>query len=197
WFAAAYHDQYEAAWYGICERLLEADEQPEHHELIRAGQDAVNRLVNGELHHAGFFKYKTCGTAYGPGSMPGFVKFWNNPVRLLPPDDVIEVRALAAIWANLKEREQQALAALAVYEDYAAAAQAMGVTPGTFRGLIKRGRQAFLTLWHEGETPSRIWRADKRTGRRPVSDPAELERRAQYAARARQRRAERRNQAAA
>lgn len=122
-------------------------------------------MVHDELHHAGFFKYKNHGTAYGPGSMPAFIKFWNNPVHPPSPEDVIEARALAAIWRCLTARQQQALAALAAYEDYGTAAQAMGISDGTFRTLIKQGRQRFLALWHEGERPSRIWRIDKRTGR--------------------------------
>jgi hypothetical protein len=189
WLAADYHDQYEAAWYGICEHLLEAATRPAHHDLVRAGQDAVNRMVHDELHHAGFFKYKNHGTAYGPGSMPAFIKFWNNPVHPPSPEDVIETRALAAIWRCLTARQQQALAALAACEDYGTAAQAMGISDGTFRTLIKQGRQRFLALWHEGESPSRIWRIDKRTGRRQDVTPEHAAAREAYRLQAAARRA--------
>ena len=34
----------------------------------------------------------------------------------------------------------------------------------TFKSRISVGRQQFLTLWHEGETPSRPWVRDRRAG---------------------------------
>ncbi len=45
--------------------------------------------------------------------------------------------------------------------DYAKAAEAAGYSYATFTGLIGEARTAFLALWHEGETPSRLWAADK------------------------------------
>src|SRR5487761_1473652 len=87
WLAADYLDQYEAAWFGICEYLLLADEPPQHYELIRAGQQAVNGHVYGEMHHAGFYKYKNNGAQHGPGSMPAFIKFWNNPWHAPSPEE--------------------------------------------------------------------------------------------------------------
>lgn len=52
--------------------------------------------------------------------------------------------------------------ALAVHEDYAAAAKALGVSPNAFNLSVARGRTHFFRLWHEGEKPARIWGADIR-----------------------------------
>jgi len=58
----------------------------------------------------------------------------------------------------------RALAALATWEDYDLAAEAMGITRGTFGVHIARARREFLALWHEHEQPSRTWGTDRRRG---------------------------------
>ena len=192
WLAMDYTDLMEAAWFGIVEHLHTAEHWPPRHDLIRAGQQAVNALVKDEMHHAGYFKYKTA-TGYGPGSMPAFVKFWFAHHAQSPEAGVVERAALEQIWASLTDRQRDAFAALAAHNDYVLAADALGIEPQTYRALIGRARKAFFALWHEGEAPSRIWRPDRRVERRETADPVELERRARYAA---QKRAERQERAA-
>lgn len=184
WYAMDYLDRLDAAWYGIVEHLHEAEHWPPRHDLVRAGQQAVHALVVGEMHHAGYYKYKTHGFDSGPGSMPGFVKYWHHPPTVIEPR-IVERVTLAQIWPVLTSRQRDAFTALAIHDDYVLAAEALGIEPQTFRSLIGRARREFLRLWHEGEAPSRLWRADRRVERRETADPAELEQRAAYAARKR------------
>jgi hypothetical protein len=50
-----------------------------------------------------------------------------------------------------------AFLALAAHGDYATAAQAVGYPYGSFSCLISQARAEFFALWHEAETPSRLW----------------------------------------
>lgn len=190
WLATDYTDLMEAAWFGIVEHLHTAEHWPPHYDLVRAGQQAVNSLVTDEMHHAGYFKYKTT-SAYGPFSMPAFVTFWSTPPTTIEPR-IIERTALTQIWPALTTRQREALTALAVHGDYVLAAESLGIEPQTFRSLLGRARREFFALWHEGEEPSRMWGTDRRVARRETTNPVELARRARDAKKARERRAQRR-----
>jgi hypothetical protein len=54
----------------------------------------------------------------------------------------------------MNRRQRGALIALAVLENYRAAAAALDMTKGSLRPLISRVRQMFLDLRHDGESPS-------------------------------------------
>jgi hypothetical protein len=69
---------------------------------------------------------------------------------------------LAQIWPRLNDMDRQALTALATANSYTAAANMLGLEYQTFANRVRRARTRFLALWHEGETPSRIWRVDRR-----------------------------------
>lgn len=199
WLAMDYTDLMEAAWYGICEHLITAEHWPPQHDLIRAGQRAVNALVKDEMHHAGFFKYKykrDLDRDHGPGTMPAFVKYWWNPAPASPESRIVERVTLTQIWPALTPRQREAFTALAAHGDYMLAAESLGIEPQTFRSLLGRARREFLALWHEHETPSRMWGTDRRVYRRETADPAVLARRAKDAADARERRRLRREVAA-
>jgi hypothetical protein len=162
WLAMDYTDLMEAAWFGISEHLIAAEHWPPRHDLVRAGQRAVNTLVTDEMHHAGYFKYKS-GAGYGPGTMPAFVQFWHSPPTAIEPR-IVERVTLTQIWPALTPRQREALAALAAHGDYLLAAESLGIEPQTYRSLLGRARREFLRLWHEHEVPSRQWGTDRRVG---------------------------------
>jgi len=56
-------------------------------------------------------------------------------------------------------------AALATFNTYQAAADALGVQYQAFARRIRMARRRFFALWHEGETPSGMWRYDRRQDR--------------------------------
>ena len=160
-------DQLETAWHAIVETLCEADEAPTVGELIDAARTALSTAFRDELHHHG---YVQTDVAAGREAMPAFQRYWNQPTGSTLEDRVVERTALAQIWDQLNPSEQQALEALAATGDYLKAAAAVGKKPGTFNVLVRNGRLRFLNAWHEGETPSKVWRTDRRVGSRNGTD---------------------------
>lgn len=150
-------DRYQAAWSGIAEALCIADEAPEPGDLITAGWQAVNDHA-----HRNNLAW---GLAGHDERRPAFVRYW-TPTDPIPVEDrVVEAAALWEILPELTERQRRAITVLATTEDYALSAAAMGLSRSGYATTVKRAREAFLVLWHEGEQPSKIWRRDQRRGR--------------------------------
>lgn len=157
-------ERYEAVWFAIVEHLLTSDTPPSRSALLRVGTEASDNLVRDEMRTHG-----RCTRHFGR-PMPEFFRYWNPTHAPSPESRVVEREALAQIWELLRPSEQRALNALAATGDYARAAEAAGVTGATFTVLISTGRRRFLAAWHEGETPSRVWRTDRRVSSRSGRD---------------------------
>lgn len=160
-------DQLETAWHTIVETLCEADTAPTAGQLIDAARTALSAEYRNELHHHGYVQ--TDVTA-GREAMPGYQRYWNPTATSTLEDRIVERTALAQIWDQLNPSERQALEALAATGDYQKAAAAVGKKQATFNVLVRNGRMRFLQAWHEGETPSRVWRTDRRVGSRNGTD---------------------------
>lgn len=160
-------DRLEAAWYAVVELLYSADQAPSGNDLIWAGNRAIDRLVRDEYHSHG-----VPGRDWMAGkcSAPNFQRYWWLSMLPAPSCEnrVVERQALRQIWPRLTPRQRDALTALASTGDYQLAAGAMGVTLGTFNVQISKARKVFFALWHEGESPSRVWGTDRRIGSRAV-----------------------------
>jgi len=183
WPAGDRADQVATAWEGIAEHLCAAAVRPSRGELMEAGRRALASEVRDSIRHHGARRDGTNdGSAFG--------RYWGWHSGPVPSPEVMVTDRLAVgqVLAGLTGRQVQAFEALALSEDYVLAAQALGVRPQSFRSLIGRAREEFYGLWHEGETPSRQYRPDRRLARRETDDRAELESRAEYAAAARERR---------
>lgn len=150
-----YQDRYEAAWAGIAETLCTAGAMPDRADLIAAGWRAVTVHVQSEAHHRGYsFEAK--------GPLVRFEQYWTPRPTHSPERRIVEKYALSAIIPKLSPRQWEAIKVLAATEDYALAAQAMGLSDKSFRVQLSQARRTFLKWWHEGETPSTIWRTDRR-----------------------------------
>ncbi len=160
-------ERLDAAWFAIVEFLLVCEERPRPYELIGAGMKFSDLLLREHRKHHGH-AYDDAWSP--PGSMPGFIRYWwtNAGPAPSPESRVVERATVRQIMTSLPPRQREALLTLAFVEDYDHAAKVMGITPGTFRVTIVNARRRFLQLWHEGETPSRPWRTDRR--RRAVQD---------------------------
>lgn len=154
----------DAVWFAIVECLLTADTAPTRGELLRAGTEGSDALVRGEMRTHG-----RCTQNVGQ-PMPMFYRYWNPTHTPSPEPRVVEREALAQIWPQLRASEQRALSALAATGDYEKAAAAVGVAKGTFTVQISTARRRFLAAWHEHETPSRVWRTDRRVSSRTGRD---------------------------
>jgi hypothetical protein len=192
WPAGDLADQQDTAWHGIAEYLCSCTEAPGERDLLEAGRAALARDVRDQMRHRGA---RTDGTNNGTG----FARYWSWHSHPVPSPELAVTDRLAAtqIWPSLTGRQRDAVVTLALCGDYVLAAETLGIEPQTFRSLLGRARKEFLARWHEGETPSRPWGTDRRVLRRETTDPITLARRARDAARARDRRAERREASAA
>lgn len=173
--AMDYDDRFAAAWGGVVEHLYACTEPPSSLELIQAGERALARMILDEYRHYG---YAGRDGYAGAGSGTNYQRFWWTTPTPSPENRVVDRTALSQIWPRLSDGQREALAALAATEDYHAAAEALGITPGTFTQRISKARAAFLRLWHEGEEPSRVWGTDRRVGSRSAAQPAARKRRA-------------------
>jgi AraC-like DNA-binding protein len=183
--AMDYHDRLEVAWHAIVEHLYAATEAPSSLELIKAGNLAIEAMVREEYRTHGYARRSSYA---GPHSSPQFQRFWWFATQHAPSPEpgVVDRVALWQIWPQLTSTHQQVLLALATHGDYQAAARSLGKTEATFKVQVSKARRAFLRLWHDGETPSRIWGTDRRVGRRD-QPPADRRRRPATAAVARRR----------
>lgn len=163
-------DRYETAYSAIVEALYSADDSPGQPSLVHAGRTAIYAVVDGDRHHHGFYQYKTTGGFAGAGSSPRFVAYWHPLVDVVGSHEsaVVERTALHQILPTLQPLHLDALLALAATDDYAAAADALGISYNALRARIAAARRRFLAHWHEGETPHR--QRDRRVGSR--AEPA-------------------------
>lgn len=153
---------YDSAWSAIAERLCTADEPPARTDLIGAGMSAISDAVWAAERCHGWDRQ-------AHDIRPSFATYWIDHAGPTPSPEraVIDRTALWQIWASgpLTDGQRQALLALATYRDYQLAADSLGLPYKTFHQRVRYARQAFLTAWHEGETPSKVWAADRRRWR--------------------------------
>ncbi len=151
-------DRRELAWSAIVERLYERQDVPTRHDLISAAQSVISEAVRTDLSTRGISKQNKYG------EMPNFWRFWlwHTQPTLGPEELVIDKMALWQIWDELAPRYQRALLALATHDDHNKAAAALGITRSMYNKDLSAARKAFFRLWHEGETPSRLWAHDHR-----------------------------------
>jgi len=159
---AGFDERLDVAWHAIIEHLYTSDQPPIPPEMIKAAWRAIG-------HHFSKDQHFRRGYSHGdrdrdaPAST-GFVRYWlgSSEPASGPEERATENLALAQIWARLQPKDRELLAAMAEYEDYAKAAAALGKPRHSYATEIGKARKAFRELWHEGETPSRPWGADRR-----------------------------------
>lgn len=149
-------ERFEIAWAGVVDHLTGCDEPPESFDLYKAGMRAIGRANDKELREHGITR-----SGDGLRAMPSFDAYWAHKTSPAADAAVVDRLAVWQIWPMLRPLHQMAFLALAAHGDYAQAAEAVGYPYSSFSSLISQARVAFLELWHEGETPSRTWAADK------------------------------------
>lgn len=149
-------DRYQAAWDAIVMTIAEANETPSRRDLSVAAANAVEKQWHDYRHHHGI-------SSRGEAA-PKHAVYWLDLCVSTPSPEhaVIERETLARIWPELTGQDRAALTALATLGTYKAGAAAMGLDYQTFANRVRRARTRYLALWHEGETPSRVWRVDRR-----------------------------------
>lgn len=161
-------DRYNTAWSAIAEALCTAEEPPTRRDLFAVGTSAINRA--GQDHRHTWGMARTWGS--GEGDMAAYARYWELARRSAasPEEPVVDRTALRQIWPHLSVTHQQVLYALAIHDgDHHAAAAGLGKSLATFRSHLRGARAAYRALWHEHETPSRMWGKSGQQGRRTAA----------------------------
>jgi hypothetical protein len=150
-------DAYETAWGTIVERLCAATSRPVPGHLVVEARRALGDHVQADREYRGL---PTRGRTY----TRDFDRYWDweaRPIRS-PEGPIVERLALAQIMSRLTVCQRSKLLMLAATGDHAAAAAALGLRRSAFSAGLAYTRRKVLALWHEHETPSRLWRSDQR-----------------------------------
>jgi hypothetical protein len=161
WYQSVDFDQrLEVAWHAIIEHIYTASGPPAMPEVARAAEYAVSQDIQ-QMHR---FYGRNTHDRYAGTTTAGFERYWHTTASHSPsPETTVTDRvALAQILPRLHLLNQQAIAALTDHDDYGLAAEALGISRRHFTGRISQARREFLSLWHEGELPSRPWAHDWR-----------------------------------
>jgi hypothetical protein len=160
--ALDYDDRRDIAWSAIAENLCTAEKAPTRVELIQVGWKAIYKTVRDGYRQRGGRDGDV--SLDGAPTAPRFAQYWQPGQNLSLEDRVVERVAVAQIFAVLSDTDRDALAALALADDYAKAAELLGIKYGAAVGRISTARKHVRALWHEYETPRPVTRTDRRVG---------------------------------
>lgn len=148
------HTRYDIAYSAITEHLCSTDTAPHRQDLVRIGWQAIYTEVRDSYRSKGY---------RDDGSMaPRFAAYWVQRVVPSPESAIVERLALPQVLAPLGDCYRDALEALAALNDYRAAADHLGINYDALVARLRTGRRTVLALWHEGETPVKTRRTDRR-----------------------------------
>jgi DNA-directed RNA polymerase specialized sigma24 family protein len=159
-------ERYAIAWSAIAEAVCAAETTPDRRWLVQTGWQAIARHVRDGLRQRGYADGERWSSEQP--TMARFVRFWGRGVAPSPEDDVVDRIAVMQVMAVLGEPYYDAVLALAVHDDYAAAAAALGVRYSTLTVRLSTARRHLLKYWHQGETPHLVRRTDRRVEVRNV-----------------------------
>ncbi|WP_239646206.1 hypothetical protein [Nocardiopsis valliformis] len=147
----------ETAWEAITEHLQLVTARPQETDLIAIGWKAMKAQHYQDL------------KAHGLGGKDkalvsrAFLRYWTSTSAPAHSheDLLVDRIALVQIWAALTPTHRQVLTALAEHDDRRRAERAVNMDTAAFTRTLGRARRAFFALWHEGETPSKMWGYDR------------------------------------
>lgn len=158
--AMDYRQRWDIAYSAITLALFEAEHWPRRESLIQAGWKAIYRHVRDGLRERGYADDRDWSSA--DPTMPRFVQFWGPRVVASHEDRIVERLAAQQVMTRVTGAPREAVLALAACDDYPAAAEALGISYTALTVRLSTARRQFLGLWHEGETPHRPRRTDRR-----------------------------------
>lgn len=162
--AMPYNERHDIAWSAIAEHLCAADEPPLRQELVRVGWQAIYHHIRDGLRQRGWSDGGRDRTA-GMPTMPRFATYWHGTRVESPQEErLVEELAVTQVLSTLTPAKREAIVALAVHDDYRLAAASLGIAYEALLQRLKMARAQVLKLWHEGETPRRVHRTDRRVG---------------------------------
>ncbi|MFJ2202407.1 hypothetical protein [Streptomyces violaceusniger] len=153
--------RYDLAWSAIAEHLCAADTQPGWNELVRVGWQAIYADVRAVNRMYGVDTTTRSGEV---ATAPRFVAYWLADRSDGMDVGLLEGIAVHQILPTLPEHQRQAVVALAVHDDYAAAADALGLKYVTLTARLRFARKAFRDLWFAPDTAPPAHGTDRRVG---------------------------------
>lgn len=154
--------RYETAWSAIAEALCSTEEPPEWHDLFTVGWRAIYAEVR-EMRH--LFGQRDKDGTNEVASSQRFRQYWTLPPER-PEEGIAERMAVPQILAALTDTERAAVIALAVHDDYQAAADALGIKYTTMTMRMSSARKKFRAHWYAPETAPPVKGTDRRVGSR-------------------------------
>lgn len=154
--------RYDVAWSAIAEALCSAEESPERHDLLTVGWRAIYAEVR-EMRH--MFGHRDKDGTNEVASSQRFRQYWTLPPER-PEEGMAERMAVPQILAVLRPTEREAVIALAVHDDYQAAADALGINYVAFTTRMSAARRRFRAHWYAPETAPPVKGTDRRVGSR-------------------------------
>jgi hypothetical protein len=159
--AADVGDRYAEAYGEIAAHLYSAEPRPSEPDLIRVGQAAIRDWSRATRRAHGLH----ADSDKGEGVPHATVAYWwtQSGVTPSPEARIVDLAAFKAIWPWLHAEGREALETIAAFDgDYRHAAEALGLTFTQLRRHVDRAVRLFLALWHDGESPSKVWRQSYR-----------------------------------
>ena len=162
WRQVAFRHRVDIAQFAILEHLYAADDRPGFWALVKAGQRGIHTYAVKELHHRGLV-----ARTGAPGGVP-ITRYWTYWQALAAAtesheDRIVEAVAVHQILSTLRPAYLRVIRALAEHDDYTLAAESLGKARHGFITTLCIARRLCRELWHEHETPSKIWGHDYRS----------------------------------
>lgn len=159
--AMDYTERRDIAWSAIAEHLCAADERPDRQRLVRVGWQAIYRHVRDGLRQRGYADGERDWASSEP-TMPRFALYWAPRVEQSHEERIVDRLTSEQVFTKVTGVYRDAVVSLAVHGDYAAAAASLGINYSALTVRLTAARRTFLRYWHEGETPHRPRRTDRR-----------------------------------
>lgn len=157
WRGGDRFDQAAIAWSGIAEHLCAAEVVPSPNDLLAAGTRALADDVKGWRRSHGMREQSA-------DVGPRFAAFWYEAPAQPWDERVVESIAVHQVLEELPAHQRDAVIALATYEDYGRAAEALGIKYPTLTARLRLARQTLARLWYAPETAPRTRHTDRRVG---------------------------------
>ncbi|WP_445520497.1 hypothetical protein [Streptomyces sp. NEAU-174] len=157
--------RYDLAWSAIAVALTEADEPPTRRDLLAAGRTDIHAELQAVRHARG-----ALSSGSETASSRAYWRFWTDLPEERAEDRLTDRIAVRQVLDVLDAQLLDVIAALAVHDDYRAAANALGMPYKLLAKKIGVARRLVWAAWFAPETAPARRGYDKRRGNRPPGD---------------------------
>ena len=154
--------RYGVAWSAIALALVEAPHWPRREWLVQVGWQAIYAEIRAMRHTLGMSRQADDRDVSVPmAAGPRAQAYWYAPVTSFE-EGLTERLSVGPVMATLTDAERAAVTALAVHDDYRAAADSLGVSYRALTTRLSAARRRFYRRWFYPETAPGVWGTDRR-----------------------------------